>query len=266
MIDLLPDQRRRKILERLKAEGVVRVAALAAELAVTDETVRRDLKELDRLGIVVRTHGGASMIDRPEPIGAMASEADESFEKRLSAMSLAKRAIAREAVKRIRAHQVIALDGSTTAWELACLLDLPGLTVVTNSLVITNLLASRGNVQVICPGGTLDNRLQMFGGIIAEQALDRLQIDHAFISCAGIDADRGLSDPSDAAAQFKRRLLDIADRTTLLADSTKLGKRAVVFFAKPNDVDELIVDEDPSGLETLAKLQSTGLTCTPVRS
>ncbi|HRK30070.1 MAG TPA: DeoR/GlpR family DNA-binding transcription regulator [Tepidisphaeraceae bacterium] len=266
MNDLLPEQRRKHILDRLKADGTVRVAALATELAVTEETVRRDLKSLDHQGIVVKTHGGASLADRPDSTPHIPLHADVSFEDRRRAMSFAKRAIAREAYTRVRAGQVIALDGSTTAWELACLLDLPRLTVVTNSLVITNLLATRGGVQVICPGGTLDPRLQMFGGIIAEQALQRLQIDQAFISCAGIDADRGLSDPSDSAAQFKRRLLDIADHTILLADSTKLNRKAVVFFAGPTDVNELIVDEAPAVEVAIQKLRQLGLSCSTVRA
>ncbi|MCS7032733.1 MAG: DeoR/GlpR family DNA-binding transcription regulator [Phycisphaerae bacterium] len=263
MVDLLPDQRRRKILEKLRADGVVRVAALAAELSVTEETVRRDLKHLDRQGVLIRTHGGASLIDRPDPASTLPLHGDAPFEERLRARSVEKRAIAREAATRIRAGQVIALDGSTTAWELACLLDLPRLTVVTNSLVITNLLASRGNVQVICVGGTLDVRLQMFGGILAEAALTRLHIDLAFFSCAGIDPERGLSDPTDSAGHIKRRLIEIADRSVLLADSSKLNRRAVVFFADPGDVDELITDA-AAPAEVLERIRSLGVQCTTV--
>lgn len=244
--------------------GAVRVAALAEALEVTEETVRRDLNTMDRQGVLLRTHGGAATLDRPDVHSILPAAGDASFEERLRAMSAEKRAIAREAASHVRAGQVIALDGSTTAWELARQLDLPQLTVVTNSLVITNLLSQR-NVNVICVGGTLDKRLQMFGGIIAEQALERLNIDQAFFSCAGIDANRGLSDPSDAAAQMKRRLIELSQRSVLLADSTKIDQRAVVFFANCGDIDELITDS-AAPAETLSQIESLGVKCSAVRT
>ena len=246
MSEFLPDARRRLIVQHLDRLGMVRVTDLASELAVAEETVRRDLKFLDERGILVRTHGGAVSLQPPEENPSRLT--DTPFEHRRQAMLPQKKAIAREAMRRIDRVATIALDGSTTAWELATLLHDPALTVVTNSLVITNFLAARPNSkpgpQVITVGGTLDRKLQMFTGMIAMDGLRHIDVDIFFCSCGGIDPTRGFSDPSETAALFKRQLTLSASQTIVLADSTKFRSRAPVFFAALDDVHELITDSE----------------------
>ncbi len=243
---------------------MVRVTDLASELAVAEETVRRDLKFLDERGVLVRTHGGAVTVSPVEESALRVT--DTPFEQRRQAMLPQKKAIALEALRRISGVATIALDGSTTAWELATLLHDPALTVVTNSLMITNFLASRPNSapgpQVITVGGTLDRKLQMFTGMIAMDGLRHIDVDIFFCSCAGIDATRGFSDPSETAALFKRQLIRSAGRTIVLADSTKFRSRAPVFFAALDDVLELITDSTVP----LPNLNSTRLVCTTVQA
>ena len=160
-----------------------------------------------------------------------------------------KRAIAAEAAKRVSGGITIALDGSTTAWELAAHLDDPSLTIVTNSLMVTTLLASKDGPQVISVGGTLDRKLMMFTGMIAREGLRHVHVDLFFCSCGGIDPARGFSDPSEPSAQFKRQLMHTSDRTILLADSTKFEMRSPVMFASPADVVELITDAAAPGFD-----------------
>jgi DeoR/GlpR family transcriptional regulator of sugar metabolism len=246
MPEYLPDARRRLIIQHLQRAGMVRVADLASEMAVAEETVRRDLKFLDERGILVRTHGGAVSL---QPVSdASARSSDIPFEMRRQAMLPQKRAIAHEALSRIEGVSTIALDGSTTAWQLATLVQDPALTIVTNSLVITNLLAARASAQpgpqVITVGGTLDRRLQIFTGMIAMDGLRHIDVDLFFCSCGGIDPTRGFSDPSETAALFKRQLIRQASQTIVLADSTKFRSRAPVFFAALDDVHELITDSE----------------------
>lgn len=175
-----------------------------------------------------------------------------------------KRAIAKIAAQRIGHAATIALDGSTTAFELAGLLTDPSLTIVTNSLLVATVLASRPGPSVISVGGTLDRELMMFTGMIALDGLRHVQVDLFFCSCGGIDPARGFSDPSDAGAQFKREIVKLADRTIVLADSTKFQSRAPVLFARPEDVNEIITDSDaPSA--PMAQLQAAGLQCTVVK-
>ena len=260
MEDLLAEARRRRIVEKVRRNGTARVTELATELAVTEETVRRDLKLLDGQGVLVRTHGGAM---RAESADAAARDLEESFEHRRRQMLAAKRAIAAEAARRVRGPLTVALDGSTTAWELAGHLDDPALTVVTNSLMITTLLAARPAPQVISVGGTLDRKLMMFTGMIAREGLRHLHVDLFFCSCGGIDPARGFSDPTEPSAQFKRQLMTAADRTIVLADSTKFSLRAPVLFAAAGDVAELITDAAASDA-AVDQLAAAGLTCTRV--
>jgi DeoR/GlpR family transcriptional regulator of sugar metabolism len=246
MPEYLPDARRRLIIQHLERAGMVRVADLASEMAVAEETVRRDLKYLDSQGILVRTHGGAVTLrpiaDHPQ------RSSDIPFEMRRQAMLPQKQVIAKEAFDRIKGVLTIALDGSTTAWQLATLVHDPALTIVTNSLMITNLFASRNSnqpgPQVITVGGTLDRKLQIFTGMIAMDGLRHIDVDLFFCSCGGIDPTRGFSDPSETAALFKRQLIRQSNQTIVLADSTKFRSRAPVFFAALDDVHELITDSE----------------------
>lgn len=239
MSTALPDHRRRQILQRLSQDGSVRVSDLSRKMKVAEETIRRDLKLLDGEGVLVRTHGGAVP---SAPRDGIPFDVDVSFGQRLTAKAKEKRAIAREAVKLIRPRQVIALDGSTTAWELARLLPRTPLTVVTNSLVITNLLTQRPDVRIVCTGGHLDTALQIFEGLLADETLSRLNIDVAFFSCRGIDAKRGYSDPSEPSALYKKRLIELAEQSVLLADHTKFDARSMVYFATAGEINRIITD------------------------
>lgn len=258
--DLLADERRRRIVERLRADRMVRVVGLAVELDVAEETIRRDLKLLDERGILTRTHGGA--VPRWNTAPAM-QVGDLPFEHRRKAMGAQKHAIAKEALKRIALSSTIALDGSTTAFELASLLTDPSLTIVTNSLLVATMLASRPGPSVISVGGSLDRDLMMFTGMIALDGLRHVQIDQFFCSCGGIDPVRGFSDPSDAGAQFKREIIKVAGRTIMLADSTKFASRAAVLYATPKVVSEIITDTDAPE-EITTQLEASGLPCTRV--
>ncbi len=257
MTTALPDQRRRRILEHLNEDGSVRVSFVAGKLGVAEETIRRDLKLLEEGGHLVRTHGGAVPSAR---IDAMPLHRDISFAERRSAMEAEKRAIAIEAAKLIKPNTVIALDGSTTAWELARALPKIPITVVTNSLVIVNLLASRGDVRIVCTGGRLEPTLQLFEGFLAHEALQRLNIDLAFFSCRGIDAKRGYSDPSEVSAVYKQRLIELAGKSIVLADHTKFDVRSVVNFASPGKVHTIITDNGvaPSRLKAFV---AAGVAC-----
>ncbi len=231
---MLAQQRQREILARLEGTGGARVVDLAAALEVSEETIRRDLERLGREGRLVRTHGGA--VPAPE------ERRDPPFDVRQTARHAEKHAIARAAMSYIAEGDVIALDASSTAHELACLLpDMP-LTVVTNSLPTSMALVDRPEIRVICTGGVLEPRSRSFIGSLAEEALQRFNVAKLFLSAKGVDPARGLSEASDDQARYKRRVLDLAEKKYLLVDCSKLGVRSVVFFAAPTDVDLLITN------------------------
>lgn len=254
MVDLLSIERRRRIVDVLARRGAVRVTDLAQQLAVAEETVRRDLKVLDGRGLVQRTHGGAVTreVSGAAGLSSGAVAVDTSFEQRRQEKLEQKQAIARLAVRGIVDGQTIALDGSTTALELATVLPEMtakgvGVTVVTNSVVIAGRLAGRVGVQVICTGGVLDADLKMMTGTLAVEALERLNIDVAFFSCRGVDVRRGYTDPTDAGATFKKALVKRAGRSVVVADSSKFEVRGAVMIGAVDSVDEVITDDLADG-------------------
>ncbi len=228
---MIATQRRREIVAMVRSGGSARVSDLARSLEVTEETIRRDLRELDEAGQLVRTHGGAVAA---EPTDDHAGRADLPYDHRSIVDRAEKRAIAAAALALIQPGQVVALDASSTACELAYRLPDEPLTVVTNSLVICSALADRKHVDVVCTGGKLDPQAMAFHGPDAERAVARHNIHRLFFSCRGIDPQRGLSEANDAHAAIKRSLLDATQHAVLLADHSKLGLRSAVFFAPGN--------------------------------
>ncbi len=231
---MLAHQRHREILGRLRDAGGVRVADLAKTLHVTEETIRRDLEKLSLDGKLVRTHGGAAPVrdDRR----------DLPFDVRKTTHLSEKQTIAAHAVRYVAEGDVIALDPSSTAHELAKILPDCPLTVVTNSLPVAVTLLDRTHVRVVCTGGTLDMRSRSFTGLLAEQALERFNITKLFLSAKGVDLSRGLSEVTEEQARLKRRMMDVAGKTFLLVDHSKLGVKSVVFFASVTEADVLITD------------------------
>lgn len=242
---LLAGERHLEILKRIQDRGGIRVASLAKELSVTEETIRRDLERLDTEGKLRRIRGGALPLESDRRELPMSVREAVNLEK--------KRAIAAAAVRHVSEGDVIALDASSTARELARLLPDRPVTVVSNSLSIASVLVNRSDIRLISTGGILDAPSMSFVGSLAEESLDRFHIKKLFFSCAGIDPARGLSVTADEHAGIKRRMMDSADRVYLLADSTKFNTSAVEFFAKLADVDVVITDAqmDPKLVDEL---------------
>ncbi|MGE3109453.1 MAG: DeoR/GlpR family DNA-binding transcription regulator [Phycisphaerales bacterium] len=247
---MLAKERHRVILSKVQSAGSVRVAALAQELAVTEETIRRDLERLDNEGKLQRIHGGAVTIehDRRElPLGI-----------RETVHIQEKRAIAEFAARYVADGDVIALDASSTAGELAKALFDFSLTVVTNSVAVAMILADRSRIRVISTGGVLDAPSLSYVGPIAEQTLERFHINKLFFSCKGLDLERGLSVTADEHAGIKRRMLDLCEKAYLLIDGSKFGVRAVEFFGQVRELDHIITDTQANPA-TVEKLRAMGI-------
>ena len=231
---MLPQQRQREILGRLEQSGGVRVTALAEDFGVTEETIRRDLERLDREGKLLRTHGGALPLAEPAR--------EPPFEVRRGAFHACKQQIARRALAHVAAGDVIALDASSTTHELARLLPDTRLTVVTNSIAATVLLADRSPLKVVSTGGYVDVSSRSWKGLFAEQTLERLNINKLFLSAKGVDIERGLSEIDDDQMRVKRRMMERADRIYLLADHSKLGVLSAIHLADVSELTALITD------------------------
>jgi DeoR/GlpR family transcriptional regulator of sugar metabolism len=246
---MLAVERHRRILDLVNQRGSVRTAEAAQALQVTEETVRRDFEKLEAEGQLGRTHGGAVRVEASRRDLPLSSREGEQVEE--------KQAIAALALRQIEAGDTVLFDASSTVFQLARVLpDLP-ITVLTPALKIAVELSNRPSVQVVMAGGMLNPRSLSSQGPLVDQALECYHIQKAFLSCRGVDRQRGLSEANDEQARLKRRMIALADTTYLLADHSKLGLRSSFFFAKLPEIGAWITDRDP-GAEVRAVLRKGG--------
>lgn len=231
---MLVAERQRKIVELVNERLSIRVSELSEAFKVTEETIRRDLEKLEKEELLRRSHGGAISIEK--------NNSETSYMEREILNSTEKKAIAIEGVKLINPGDQIVLDASTTAWFMAKELEDMPLTVITNSIKVAIELSKKEHVKVISTGGMLLPNSLSFAGPLAERSLEKYFVNKAFISCQGVHLEEGLSDSNEWQALLKKKMLEIADKTILLADSSKFGVRTFVQITKINQIDEIITD------------------------
>lgn len=235
---MLAIERRRALLDRLNRDGRLVVAELAGALAVTEETIRRDLTRMEREGLLCRTHGGAL----PLPAGPE----DLPYRVRDVTNIAAKRTIGALAAALVPDGASIMLDSSSTAYEaLRALKGHRDLTVITNSV---RLLADPDMTEhaVISVGGELRRRTMTFVGPLTCQTVAQFNADIALLSCKALSPDAGIMDANLADAAVKRAFIDNAARVILLADASKLDHTALITIADIRAVDTLVTDRRPS--------------------
>ncbi|WP_329213970.1 DeoR/GlpR family DNA-binding transcription regulator [Streptomyces sp. NBC_01485] len=241
--NLLAEQRRSLILDEVRRRGGVRVNELTRKLGVSDMTVRRDLDALARQGVLEKVHGGAVPV-------VEASTHEPGFEAKSGLELTAKEDIAKAAAQLVAPGSAIALSGGTTTYALAHhLVDVPDLTVVTNSVRVADVfhLAQRtagprqGAATVVLTGGVRTPSDSLVGPV-ADQAIAALHFDVLFLGVHGISAEAGLSTPNLAEAETNRRLVQSARRVVVVADHTKWGVVGLSSFAALEQVDTLVTD------------------------
>ncbi|MFF9405348.1 DeoR/GlpR family DNA-binding transcription regulator [Streptomyces anandii] len=241
--NLLAEQRRALILDEVRRRGGVRVNELTRKLGVSDMTVRRDLDALARQGMLEKVHGGAVPV-------LEASTHEPGFEAKSGLELTAKEDIAREAARLVAPGTAIALSGGTTTYALAHhLLDVPDLTVVTNSVRVADVFHAAhrttgqrpGAATVVLTGGVRTPSDSLVGPV-ADQAIAALHFDMLFLGVHGISAEAGLSTPNLAEAETNRRLVQSARRVVVVADHTKWGVVGLSSFAGLQQVDTLVTD------------------------
>jgi len=232
---VLVAERRRKIVELVNERLSIRVSELSEIFSVTEETIRRDLEKLEQDKLLMRSHGGAVSIEK-EP-------SDTPFMEREVTNAEQKRAIAREAVKRIQPGEQIILDGSTTAWYMASQLPDMHLTVITNSIKVALELSKKEQIRVISTGGMLLSKSLSYVGPLAERSLERYYVNKLFLSCKGVDVQSGLSDANEWQALLKKQMMNISSEITLLVDSSKFGVKTFAHIANLDQIQYVITDE-----------------------
>ena len=246
---MLAIERLREIERKIRRDGSARVAELARDMAVTEETIRRDLEKLELERKIVRSHGGA--------VASGNGVQEIPHREREQRQADEKAAIAREAVQRVHEGDTLFIDASSTALELARLIpDMP-LTVLTNAIKVAVEFARAPRIRVICTGGALAPQSLSFYGPAAEKTMEEFHVGKLFLSCKGIDLRRGLSDANEVLAQFKRLAIARSSWRCLLADHTKFGVNGFAVFAQLSDFNEVITNK-AAGPEVLERLKQSG--------
>jgi DeoR/GlpR family transcriptional regulator of sugar metabolism len=235
---MLTDERRHRILERLRVQGRVLASDLVTEFEVSPDTVRRDLRELDDAGALRRVHGGAlPRRGDSDPLPIRARRAPE-----------AKASIARRAAQLVSDGQVVMLDGGTTTLEVArALPERLRATVVTNSLPIALELADRPGLDVIAVGGNVRSRSRVTVGAASVATLAAVRADVLFLGVCGLHPEIGISVEDAEEREGKRAMIAGAAEIVGLADHDKLGTALPFVVAPLSEVTQLVtdaVDED----------------------
>jgi DeoR/GlpR family transcriptional regulator of sugar metabolism len=232
---MLTDERRALILDRLRSQGRVLATDLSDEFDVSSDTIRRDLRELDALGMLRRVHGGA--LPRHGDAAPFATRARRAPE--------AKASIARRAAACVRDGQVVVLDGGTTTLELArALPDELRASVVTTSPPIALALAEHPRLEVTVVGGTLRRSALVTVGATAVEALKLIRADVVFLGVCGLHPQIGVTTEDLEERHVKAAMIDGAAEVVALADHDKLGTAMPVVVAPLTAVTQLVTDAE----------------------
>ncbi|WP_165869352.1 DeoR/GlpR family DNA-binding transcription regulator, partial [Streptomyces barkulensis] len=231
-------ERRQLILEMVRANGAVSLRELARVVQTSEVTVRRDVRALEAEGLLDRRHGGAVLP------GGFSRES--GFPHKAHLATAEKSAIADAAAGLVEEGEAVVVGAGTTTQELARrLARVPGLTVVTNSLLVAQALAHANRVEVVMTGGTLRGADYALVGSGAEQSLQGLRVSRAFLSGSGLTAERGLSTSNMLSASVDRALVQAAAEVVVLADHTKLGVDTMFQTVPAEAITRLVTDEPP---------------------
>lgn len=232
---MLAVDRRNQIEKIITEKGSILVTELAKQFDVTTETIRGDLEKLERQGVLVRTYGGATLVNSEE--SELVSERDViNYE--------GKQRIGKRAADLIRDGETIFLDASTSALHLARnIKNKTGVTVITNAEKIVSELSNCENINVICIGGKLTPKNMSFVGRVTEKTIrENYYANKVFFSCRGVTAARGLVDSSEEEAEIKKAMMDMSESTVFLCDHHKLGRLGVPVISDFSRLDTIVTD------------------------
>ncbi len=228
--------RRVKLRELIREHGFVSIPDLRDAMDVSESTIRRDLEALEDSGEAKRTHGGVFSTGPTTAVKQFETNKNPGqWDK--------KRSIAEAAAKLIDDHDTLLLDGGSTTYELARQLIGRPLQIVTNSLPVANLFSSCDSVDLVLLGGALHHRTGVTLGNFANQMLQSITVQKAFLSIAGINV-RGFYNSNMLLVETERAMMQCADRTIIVADSSKFGRCSLARLCAWSEVHTLVVDDE----------------------
>lgn len=252
---MLTTQRKQLILDRLRQDGQIVATALSEALGVSEDTVRRDLRELAAEGLLQRVHGGA----------LPASAAAGSLQVREQLAPQEKRALGRAGAALVQPGQVVILDGGTTSLQVVQHLPLHlRATVVTHSPAVAVALAAHTGVEVLVLGGRLFRHSMVNVGASVVEAASQLRADLYLMGVTGVHAEAGLTTGDFEEAAVKRVLHQRAAETVVLASADKLGAASAFTVAPLKALAGLVVTGDaPARVRSALKAAGAPLSVAP---
>lgn len=247
---MLSVDRQQIIFDQIQRKGSVRISQLMKSLEASESTIRRDLEELERQGLIKRVHGGAVLVQH------MAIEASNYDKQDLFAEE--KERIGKFAASLVEEHSSILIDAGTTTAALARALKTPNVKIITNALNIAEILSSK-KYTVLAAGGMIKTNTYAMVGEITIETIRNFHADICFLGMNGISEEAGLTTPDMQEAWVKRAMMRAAEKVVLLADSSKFGKTALTHVGEVGEVDILVTDEGLS-VEDRNWLESNGVT------
>ena len=246
---MLKDSRQDIIITILEERGVVDITSLSRALDVTPITIRRDLSELEHSGLIERLHGGArlkrtdKMVELPYDLRTIRNKPE-------------KEAIARAAASLIGENMNVVIDSGTTTNMMSEFLDreMP-VTIITNSIRLANELMLKPSVRVINVGGEIRKETYACSDDLAQSFISSLRADIAFLGVTAVDLSGTAFNISIVELGIKSAMMAVAKKTYILADSSKIGKTALVRFADIADAGVTLITDDGISRDLLLKLQ-----------
>jgi DeoR/GlpR family transcriptional regulator of sugar metabolism len=246
----VPGDRRHVILERVADEQSIQVGALARELGVSEMTIRRDIRLLERDGFLRQTYGGAT--------AHLTRSMDVAFNARALRHAREKRLIAMRAAQLVEGSTMVFLGVGTTAEQLARYVHPRAeLTIVTPSLTSASLLGTRP-LRTVILGGTVRRDDLTAIGSAAVAALASYRFDVAVIGAAGISSRWGITELSDEEAEIQRAAVAQAERVVVIADGSKVGASCPAVVG-PVDLAAVIVTDPSAPAEELGRFRAMGI-------
>jgi DeoR/GlpR family transcriptional regulator of sugar metabolism len=235
--------RHSEIVASLRTKGVASVRELAETLRVSESTVRRDLKLLDRNGELVRTHGGAAL-------SLIRSEHEEPFDVSARHDIAMKTAMAERAATLVADGSVVLLDIGTSTPLIARRLRGRPVTVITSNVAVLDELRDDDVVQVVLLGGVLRRNYRSLVGSLTEATLRQVSADVVFLSCTGVRANGHVVDDMAVETPIKQAMIEAASRVVLVAPETKFPGTGSLRICSLGDVDALVTTggADPESL------------------
>lgn len=234
---MLVEERRTAILKIINENYFAEVTDLAERLGVTQVTIRRDLDELEKTGLCIRKHGGATAIK-----SGVTNELPYVIKRQERVEEKAR--IAEKAISLINDNDTFILDSGSTTYALALLLHTKSrITVVTNDLMIAVHLAKNPKINLVCTGGLARPSVYSLEGSLPESVYNSMRVDLTFMGADAIHSNGRVSNVNMQEVPIKKAMLKASDMRILLADSLKFSNRGFIQICDLNDIDILITDK-----------------------